>query len=276
MTAQIGRARGRPRSFNGGSASTQIQSLARAMSVLKIVSENNGMSLTEIAKSSGHPASTVYRVLITLQSHHIVEHDEISQLWRIGLEAFRIGSAFLGHTSIVEQSRSIMQDVMSQSGETANLAIVDRGEVIFINQVETSEPIRAFFRPGTRSPVHASGIGKAILAFLPHPQIENIIDSKSLTAITEKTITDKQSLIEELSTIHGRGWSIDDEEGSMGMRCIAAPIFNSYGEATAGISLSGPSIRVAPEHDSRFGALIKEAAQKITHAIGGKPPSIES
>jgi IclR family acetate operon transcriptional repressor len=272
VTQKISRARGRPRSFHNMAESTAIQSLDRAMDVLKVVAGANGLSLTEIAQSSGQAASTVYRILITLEKHRIVQFDEPAQLWHIGLEAFRIGSSFLGRTRIVEQSRPIMERIMAATGETANLAIIDRGEVIFVSQVETHEPIRAFFRPGTRGPVHASGIGKALLAFMSQPQIEAILTGTPLDAFTQKTIVSRDALIAEIETIRARGWSIDDEERTPGMRCIAAPIFNQLGEAVAGVSLSGPAFRVTPERDAEHGALVRKAAKEITGAIGGIAP----
>ncbi|MGN6550879.1 MAG: IclR family transcriptional regulator, partial [Pararhizobium sp.] len=157
MDGHGGRTRGRPRSFNNTSEGTLVQALDRAMGTLKVVAGGNGLSLTEIAEATDQAPATAYRALLTMQKHGVVEFDAGAQLWRIGVEAFRIGSAFLGRSSIVEQARPKMQEIMATTGETANLAIVDRGEVIFVSQVETHEPIRAFFRPGTRGPVHASG-----------------------------------------------------------------------------------------------------------------------
>ncbi len=208
------------------------------------------MSLTEIAEASGQSASTAYRILITLQKRRIVEFEETRQLWSVGLEAFRIGSAFLGRTSIVEQSRPVMQRIMSTTGETANLAIVDGQDVVFVSQVETHNPIRAFFPPGTRGPVHCSGIGKALLAYFPQDRVASILNGRNMTAFTDKTITNEAELLAELAHIRKRGWAIDDEERTEGMRCIAAPIFNPFGEAVAGVSLSGPSVRVKPEQDA--------------------------
>ncbi len=272
MNANQSRARGRPRSFHNTAEGSHIQSLDRAMEVLKVVAAGNGMSLTEIADVSGQSASTAYRILITLQKHGMVEFEEAGQLWHVGLEAFRIGSNFLGRTRIVERSRAVMQRIMVETGETANLAIVDGSEVIFVSQVETHEPIRAFFRPGTRGPIHASGIGKALLAYFPPARIERIFGARALERYTESTIVDREALRLELERIRQRGWAIDNEERTPGMRCIAAPIFNQFGEAIAGISLSGPSVRVTPMRDAHFGRLVTQAALDVTRSIGGVAP----
>lgn len=265
------RSRGRPKSFHENEGSTLIHALDRAMDVLKIVAEGNGMSLTEIAAGGDQAPATCYRILTTLKKHEIVEFDPVNQLWHVGLQAFRIGTAFLGRTRLAERSRPIMQRIMIETGETANLAVLDKGEVIFISQIETHEPIRAFFRPGTRGPGHASGIGKAIMAFLP--QVPGRADKpERLPRFTPHTITDRAQFLADLAQIRIRGYSVDNEERTMGMRCIAAPIFNAYGEAIAGVSLSGPSVRVRPERDAQFGALIREAADQITRSTGGVPP----
>ena len=93
-----------------------------------------------------------------------------------------------------------------------------------------------------------------------------------LSSHTPHTITDYEVLTRELAEIRARGWAVDNEERTMGMRCIAAPVFNSFGEAVAGVSLSGPSVRVRPERDAEFGALIARAADEITRSTGGTPP----
>lgn len=265
------RNRGRPKSFHDKSESAVIQSLDRAIDVLKTVAAADGLSLTEIAEAGGQSPATVYRILTTFARHRFAEFDEVNQLWFVGLEAFRTGMGFLGRTQLSDRARPIMQRIMAETGETANLAILDGGEVIFVGQIETHEPIRAFFRPGTRSPGHASGIGKAIMAHFDEEALAARLPLE-LTAHTPSTITDHAALKRELAEIRARGWAVDNEERTQGMRCIAAPVFNSFGEAVAGVSLSGPSVRVRPERDAEFGALIARAADEITRSTGGMPP----
>jgi IclR family acetate operon transcriptional repressor len=201
----------------------------------------------------------------------MVDHQPSEQLWFVGQEAFRIGSAFLGRSNLVERARGEMRALMAETGETANLAIADGGQVVFLSQVETHEPIRAFFRPGTRGPIHASGIGKALLAYFAEGRVERVVRDQGLPAFTARTITDRARLARALAEIRARGWALDDEERTEGMRCIAAPIFNEFREAIAGVSVSGPTVRMTEAREAVFGACVRAAADRITRAIGGAP-----
>ena len=269
MDSTLKRSRGRPKAFNATPEPTTIQALDRGVAILKVLADGEGMSLSELAEASGQAPATVYRVLATFEAHGVVEVQPATQLWFVGQEAFRIGSAFLGRTSLVEQARGVMHALMAATGETANLAIADGGKVVFISQVETHEPIRAFFRPGTRGPIHASGIGKALLAYYPPEAVARIVRDQGLAAFTPRTITDPGRLVAELAGIRAQGWAVDDEERTEGMRCIAAPIFNEFREAVAGVSISGPTVRMARSENAELGALVRAAADRITRAIGG-------
>lgn len=270
MDTSLKRTRGRPKAFNANPEQTTIQALDRAVSILKVLADREGMSLTELADASGQAPATVYRVLSTFEAHGVVEVDPATQLWFVGQEAFRIGSAFLGRTSLVEQARGVMHALMAETGETANLAIADGGQVVFISQVETHEPIRAFFRPGTRGPIHASGIGKALLAHLPAEAVDRIVREQGLAAFTAQTITNRTALDRALAEIRAAGFAVDDGERTEGMRCVAAPIFNEFREAIAGVSVSGPTVRMNRVSVEALGARVRAAADRITRAIGGR------
>jgi IclR family acetate operon transcriptional repressor len=266
------RQRGRPRSFNDPTEATSVQALDRGLKILAIVAEGDALSLSEVAARSGIAASTAYRMLTTLSHHGMVEFDADGQLWSIGVETYRMGSAFLRRRKLVDRARAVMQELMEATGETANLGVAEDDCVVFVSQVETHQAIRAFFRPGTRSPFHASGIGKAILAHLPPERVDAIVRRTGLEAFTEKTLANPLALSRDLADIRVRGWSIDDEERNAGMRCVAAAIFNEFGEPVAGISVSGPTVRVTPERAAAIGPLVARAAADVTQAIGGKSP----
>ncbi|RVD74191.1 MAG: IclR family transcriptional regulator [Mesorhizobium sp.] len=263
------RQRGRPRSFNGPSEAASVQSLDRALRILAIVAEGSGLSLSEISAQSGLAASTAYRMLTTLENHGMVEFDGTDQLWSIGVETYRMGAAFLRRRKLVDRARIVMQELMEKTGETANLGVAEDDCVVFVSQVETHQAIRAFFRPGTRSSFHASGIGKAVLAHLDPERVAAILRRAGLERFTDKTISDISALARDLVAIKHRGWSVDDEERHPGMRCVAAAIFNEFGEPIGGVSVSGPTVRVTPERLADIGPLVREAATDITRMIGG-------
>ncbi|MEL6792344.1 MAG: IclR family transcriptional regulator, partial [Pseudomonadota bacterium] len=235
------RPRGRPRKHPSDGENAPVQALERGLQLLSMLSREPRSTLTEIALSAGMPPSTAHRLLMTLQAHRFAEFDENTQDWMIGVEAYRIGVGFLNRINLVEAAQPVVHDLMSATGETANLAIEDEGDVVFVSQVETQNPIRAFFRPGSRSPMHVSGAGKALLAQMTRDEVEAILRKKGLPEFTGTTITKPERLFADLDQIRARGWSFDDEERYEGMRCIAAPIFGAQGGAVAAISVSGPT-----------------------------------
>lgn len=261
--------RGRPRDWHDKTAQNTIKSLDRAMEVFEYLSEEQGKALSQIADEMGQSPATVYRILVTLETRGLVEFEGREQLWHIGPRAFIIGAKFLRRTSLVDRARPVMRRLMEQTGETANLGVERGGQVLFLSQVETHASIRAFFPPGTLSQMHASGIGKALLAHMEAGRRNRLLAREQLTKFTDRTITDVDALLEDLLTIRERGYSLDDEERNVGMRCIAAPVFDFNGEAVAGISVSGPASRVSREETERLARAATSAARELTLAIGG-------
>ena len=272
MNQQINRkrARGRPRTIGEDNSPNIVQALDRGLLVLLALAKTGEKTLSDISLRVGMPPSSAHRILITLQKHGFVEFDEMEQKWSVGIEAFRVGSSYLERTNLIEAAHKIMRELMEETGETANLAIADRSDVVFISQVESHNPIRAFFRPGTRGAIYASGIGKALLSEMGRKNIEKILRNGGLKQFTPKTLTSPDELFLDLEKTKQRGWSLDDEERYLGMRCVAAPIYNPFGEAIAGISISGPIVRFKDNQILQLGPIVRLAANKVTKMIGGK------
>lgn len=263
------KARGRPRDWDDKTAQNTIKSLDRAMSVFEFLSERQGRSLTNLAKDLKQSPATVYRILVTLEGHGLVEFDKIDQVWEIGPRAFIIGSRFLRRTSLVDRARPILRRLMETTGETANLGIEQNGRVLFVSQVETHASIRAFFPPGTLSRLHASGIGKVLLAQMDAARIDQVLGKRPIERFTEFTLTDHAALQADLALTRNRGYAMDDEERNLGMRCIAAPVIDIHGDAIAGISVSGPTSRVSEDQVPTLSKAVVAAAGDLTAAIGG-------
>lgn len=262
------RSRGRPRGWHDKTEQNTIKSLDRAIVVLQRLGELGAVTLTDLASDLGQSPATVYRVLVTFQNRELVDFDDRAQLWSVGPGAFLIGATFLRRTSLVERARPILRALMQETGETANLGIERNGEVLFVSQVETHSNIRAFFPPGTVSDMHASGIGKALLAFMAEDRRDAILSAQPLTPYTAQTLTQPEALIEDLRLSQTRGYAFDADEKTDGMRCIAAPVFDAFGEPVAGISVSGPTVRVRDEDIEGLAQAVKSAARTLSIAMG--------
>ncbi len=263
------RARGRPRAWNDQTKQITIKTLDRAVALLEYLSIHQGKTLTGLANELGQSPATVYRVLVTLQARGLVEFDPAEQIWNIGPGAFLIGARFLQRTSLVERARPILRRLMEKTGETANLGIENKGAVLFVSQVETSASIRAFFPPGSLSPMHASGIGKALLAHMDPERLDGWFRVQTREVFTASTIADRDALQAELARVRANGFAVDNEEKNAGMRCIAAPVFDMNREAVAGISASGPANRIRSEKIAVLSEHVIDAAAQLSLAIGG-------
>lgn len=261
------RPRGRPRAFNEKTEQNTIKSLDRALGILSELAQIESATLSELATRMDESPATLYRVLTTFSLHGIVQMHETNQTWHIGPEAYQIGSAFLRRTSLIDVSRPIMRSLMEATGETANLGIEKNGAVLFVSQVETNAPIRAFFAPGTLSAMHASGIGKALLAHMDEKSLKRFA-TRGLEVFTPHTLSTPETLAADMITTRARGYALDDQERNLGMRCIAAPIRNAYGEVIAGISVSGPTTRVTQDQITALAGFVRNAAKDVSTALG--------
>ncbi len=243
------------------------------MAVFDHLSSQPGATLSQIAEDLDQSVATVYRVLVTLGGRGLTEIDPETQLWHVGPNAFVIGARYLRRTSLAERARPILRNLMETTGETANLGIPRGASVLFAGQVECHQPIRAFFPPGTLSPMYASGIGKALLANMPDDTRARIIENHELTEFTPYTLTDPAALMADLKAIRERGFAIDNEEKNAGMRCIAAPVFDWQDEAVAGVSVSGPTSRVSTDAIDRLSEMVIDAAASLSAALGAHSAS---
>ncbi len=266
--AQRNRARGRPRGWTDRREQNTIKSLDRAMEVFEHLSHDQGRTLTALAGELGEAPATVYRILVTLEGRGLVEFDAEAQSWSIGAGAFVIGARYLRRTSIAERARPILRALMEATGETANLGIRRGERVLFVAQAETHHSIRAFFPPGTLSPLHASGIGKALLAAMPEAQRRALVSASGLERFTPHTICTPDALEAELRHTHTQGYAVDGEERTPGMRCIAAAVFDASGEAVGGLSVSGPTVRIGTGDVPALARRVRAAASELSRALG--------
>ena len=273
--ANIVRKRGRPPGPNNRSGDGKNQSLTRALILLdRLAQAPTGMHLTDLAMQLAMPAATVHRLLSTFEEMNYVEQDADEGTWFVGLKAFTVGNAFLNRRDYVVSARPYMQALVEQCGETVNLGVIDDGEVVFISQVESREMMRMIVKLGSRSPIHASGVGKALLAAMEPTRVAAILQRRGLARFTERSIGTPAELNLALEQIRRQGYALDDEEHAVGLRCVAAPIYDENGQALAAISLSGPKARILDIRLAELGNAVHQTAAEITLALGGRMPPL--
>jgi len=247
----------------------KVKSVDRALHLLEIMAEEKReVELAELCKKTRINTTTLYRLLQTLQSRGFVAQDPHTGSYRLGLKLLELGHAVVDQIELRRIVLPFLQELMEKTGETANLVILDEGEAIYIDKVESPSLLRTFSRIGKQAPAHATGVGKVLLAALSSEKVTEIIKTKGLCKLTENTITSPENLQKELEKIRENGFAIDNEECEIGAKCIAAPIRDYTNQVVAAVSVAGPSVRL---HEERLGELMKvirEAASKISQKMG--------
>ena len=161
-----------------------------------------------------------------------------------------------------------MEELNKKVGETVHLVVMDDFDIVYINEVESSQSLRIGTRVGGRLPAHCTGVGKVLLAALSPEELNIFLKKRPLKRFTSRTISDPESLKEALSQIRAQGYALDNEEFSGGLMCVAAPIKNYSQKIIGAISISGPAHRIHEKNLEDLISLVKSTAQKISRRLG--------
>jgi DNA-binding IclR family transcriptional regulator len=245
-----------------------IKSIQKAIRILAAFSnEEPELGVVDLSKKLGLYKSTVFRFLRTLQKEDLVRRNPDTGKYRLGMRLFFMGSIAVNQLDIVRSAKPYLKELMELFSETVNLFIYDNGNVICIDRKES--PRQVTTRPrGLISPPHCSGAGKAVLAFLPPREAEQIIKEKGLPPYTKKTITDPSLFNEHLKEITKRGYAIDHEEYEDGLTCVAVPLMDFKARVAGAISISMPTERLTEELLQRIILSLRNVSQKISCEMG--------
>lgn len=248
----------------------RVQSVDRAMLLMETLSESDGgLRLTDLAKRTKLSLTTVHRLLTTLEQRQFVQFLPGDNLWHIGLHTFAIGNAFVRDRSFMAPAQPYLRRLRDQTKETANLGIVDNGEIVLIDQLKSREITRAISRIGGRTPMTASGMGKSVLATYSGGEVSLFLTRYGMRRATGKTLTCRDALQIQLARIRSDGYAVDDEEYLPGLRCVAAPVYDSHSDVVCALSISGLPSRLVGSRIPALGQLVAKAAAEMTHSIGG-------
>jgi IclR family KDG regulon transcriptional repressor len=249
----------------------KIGAVAKALQILSLFKFNKAeWGVTEIARELGMQKSTVFRLLATMQEFGIVRKTREGTGYRLGMRIFELGSVVANTFDLRDIALSYLHKLSEQTGETVHLGVLTETDIMSIEAVNGQSTLKSTILIGKRTPLYCTSVGKAILAFQP-PQIQNeIIDKTNFIKFTENTIVDREALIAELKLTYQRGYAVDDMEHEIGVRCIAAPIWDASGHVVASLSVSGPSIRINEVKIPELAQLVIRTTGEISKELGAK------
>ncbi|WP_007025998.1 IclR family transcriptional regulator [Saccharomonospora iraqiensis] len=253
-----------PREGSGG-----VQSLERAFELLERIADAGGeTSLSELATSSGLPMPTIHRLIRTLVSHGYVRQNT-NRRYALGARLIRLGEN--ASLQFGTWARPLLAELVEEVGETANLAVLERDEVVYVAQVPSSRhSMRMFTEVGRRLLPHGTGVGKAVLAHLPRDEARALLERTGMPAYTEHTYTDPDALLDHLAAVADRGYALDESEQELGVRCIAVAIPGA--PTPTAVSVSGPEGRLTDATVARIApAVLRTATQLSDHLTEGVP-----
>jgi DNA-binding IclR family transcriptional regulator len=246
-----------------------IQSIERAADVLELfLTSTPELSIKEMSDRLNLSKSTVHGIIKTLEHRGYLQQNPDDLKYRLGIRLLELGNYVGKHLDIGRIARPIIRELVDDLNETVHLVTLQRNELIYIEKVEGPSALTIYSHIGKRAPFHCTGVGKAILSKLSEEEVDRILSSASLEAFTEFTTTNIEDIKKLLPTIREQGYAVDDEEIELGLKCIAAPIFNNKGNVIASISCAAPKVRLDEKRLPKVIKGIKNAAAEISKGLG--------
>ncbi|WZL72933.1 IclR family transcriptional regulator [Clostridiaceae bacterium 35-E11] len=242
-----------------------IGSVIKAMEIMELLaSSNEEIGATEISQKLNYGVSATYHLLATLKLCKMIEQNTRTKKYRLGIKLWKIGKMAREQNPLAPLIQPYLKKLRELTDETANLTILDNGEIVYIAQDESTRLVRMFTKIGARIPLHCSAAGKVLLAYQPKEKQDAVIATLKFEKFTDQTVTDPERLTQELKMIRESGYAFDNEERELGVSCVAAPIFDLDGEAIAAISISGPSERFSLSNREHFIEHVLEITKEVS------------
>lgn len=266
-----------PRKAHAANQRYHIRAVERALSLLRVfLDHDSDLSATDLSQALHLDLSTTFRMLVTLQAQGFIEQNPASGKYRLGVTCLELGSRFLRSNDIRQRALPAMDALRHRFGETVHLTILDGTEVVYLEKLAGLHPIGFMSsRVGGRAPAHCTGVGKALLAYLPDDELRRRFPSPTLTRYTPHTITDLDQLRAELAQVRRQGYAVDRQEHEEGVKCVAVAIFDHKGVAGA-MSVSGPVERMEEHAAEGLVEALQAAAAEISAQMGGRQALTQS
>jgi DNA-binding IclR family transcriptional regulator len=247
-----------------------VPALEKALAIIEALAEQDEpMGTSHLCKLLDIPKTSVFFILNTLEHNDYISKSDDGR-YKLGTKFVGIGLSILNKMNIKEFAKPCMEKLLKETGFTVHLAILDHGEAMYIDKSENDGYVKFSTYIGQRHPLHTTGVGKALAAYLSEEQLDKIIQSKSLLPRTENTITSIAHFKSALEMIRSQGYAIEDEEGEIGIRCIGAAIFNHENQLAASISVTTLRSELPIQEIPLIGEKVKLTAMEISRRLGYK------
>ncbi len=245
-------------------SSGSVQSVERAFQLLEALADSGGVAtLSELSGTSGLPMPTIHRLVRTLAQQGYVRQDT-ARRYTLGPRLIRLGET--AGRLLGSWARPYLAELMEATGETANLAVLEGGEVVYVGQVQSRRSMRMFTEVGRRVQPHCTGVGKALLAQLPEDEARAVLGTQPLPAHTSYTVTDPKQLLTQLALAREAGYVVDDQEQEIGVRCIAVAVPGA--PTPTALSVSGPEARIRALEDRAGSSSLVPVMRQIAERLG--------
>ena len=238
-----------------------VQSVDRALRIIELLKEHpSGQGVTEVANFLQVAKSTAHRLLQSLERHGYVQKVDRDSTYRLGLKFIEMNYFVVKHLNIVEIAKPLIEKLSKETGEIVHLVMLDNQQVVYIDKVDNLSTIRIYSQVGRRAPLYCTAVGKCILAYKNEEEVLGYINQVDFKRFTEHTFATGEELVKELHAIKTRGYSYDNEEHELGIRCVAAPIFDYKGEVQYAVSVTGLLDRMTDE-------ILKDTIPKLLETV---------
>lgn len=241
--------------------------VSKALRIIEVLVEaKRPLALHEMAVETGMPKPSALRMLLQLEEIGTVKRDVTGKRYVIGDAFAGLAMRTVSHMTRTSTVRDLLAQLVETVGETCNLGVLDGRQVLYLERVESDQPLRMHLRAGSRVPLHATAVGKLILAFLPDEKRDRLLDGPALPRLTENTLT-RDALVAQLPEIRGRGFSINREESAIGLIGVAVPVLDPIGNILAGLAIHAPISRFDEAAARAAVPVLDKAAKDIARAL---------
>jgi DNA-binding IclR family transcriptional regulator len=246
-----------------------VPAIKRCFDLIDLLAEKDkGLTVTEIHRALRLPLSSAAAILHTLQALDYIEKDRASSRYTLGAKIYSYSQRRTEQQDIAGRCHTLLEQLVAECGLTGHIAVMREGESMYIDRVPSSGLIQFSSYVGMRWPLHASGVGKALLAFLPEEELAQILKYLPLSKMTQYTVTVRQHLEKQLRDFRRLGYAWEISEGEPGVACVAAPIFGDGGATLAAVSVTGTTHQICDDRISALGLLVKKFANSMSARLG--------